>query len=150
MIRFLIKCVFWLSLAFIVMPRFFPVHDEETLAQETAKQTGQTPQTMDQWLAHGKTAIEIGKLCIDNPAFCEKGTSLATSAGSGLLKSSGAVLDYLSQRFGEKKTEPSPESLATPASSKPDAAHGIPLPTPREEALRQFDTRTTGSTAHQP
>src|SRR5690606_17153125 len=144
MIRFLLKSVFWLSLAFIVMPHFFPA-DEQSKPQEkpVTADTRREPDSIDQLLANGKTAVELGKLCIDNPSFCQNGTSLVSSAGSGLLEGSRAALEYLSDRFG---TKPQPPAKAEPAAS-PDVqgATGIPIPTPREEALRALYRRSTGA-----
>ncbi len=160
MIRFLIKSVFWLSLAFIVMPRFFPAEQENKVAEKPAAVTEpqSAPGAVDQLLANGKTAIEIGKLCMDNPSFCENGTSLISSAGSGLLKGSGQMLDYLSQRFGNKKdapAEPQPvtEKPETTVSEILSGQHdpqignvgNIPIPTSRAAALRALDRRTTGA-----
>lgn len=160
MIRFLIKSVFWLSLAFIVMPRFFPAEQENKVAEKPAAVTKpqSAPGAVDQLLANGKTAIEIGKLCMDNPSFCENGTSLISSAGSGLLKGSGQMLDYLSQRFGNKKDAPAEPQ---PGTEKPEMTvseilsgqqdpqignvSNIPIPTSRAAALRALDRRTTGA-----
>jgi hypothetical protein len=115
---------------------------------------------VDQLLANGKTAIEIGKLCVDNPSFCENGTSLISSAGSGLLKGSGQMLDYLSQRFGNKKETPAEAQPATVAEKpemtvseilsgentpQPAGLSNIPIPTSRAAALRALDRRTTGA-----
>ena len=138
MIRFLLKSVFWLSLAFIVMPRFFPA-DEQSKPQEkpAIAETKREPDSIDQLLANGKTAVELGKLCIENPSFCQNGTSLVSSAGSGLLEGSRAALEYLSDRFG---TKPQPAATAPV-----QAAIGIPIPTSRDEALRALDRRPTGS-----
>ncbi|MBA8841581.1 hypothetical protein [Ochrobactrum sp. RH2CCR150] len=170
MIRFLIKSAFWLSLAFIVMPRFFPAEQENKSAEKpvAVTQTRGEAQgvangersTVDQLLANGKTAIEIGKLCVDNPSFCENGTSLISSAGSGLLKGSGQMLDYLSQRFGNKKEAPvdaqpvavaeKPEMtvseiLSGQPASQTSGLSTIPIPTSRAAALRALDRRTTGA-----
>jgi hypothetical protein len=156
MIRFLIKSVFWLSLAFIVMPRFFPAEQENKSAEKpvAVSQTRGEPQgtangersTVDQLLA--------------NPSFCENGTSLISSAGSGLLKGSGQMLDYLSQRFGNKKETPAEAQPATVAEKpemtvseilsgentpQPAGLSNIPIPTSRAAALRALDRRTTGA-----
>lgn len=144
MIRFLLKSVFWLSLAFIVMPRFFAA-DEQNKPQEkpAIAETKREPDSIDQLLANGKTAVELGKLCIDNPSFCQNGTSLVSSAGSGLLEGSRAALEYLSDRFGTKPPSP---AKAEPAAAEPvQAATGIPIPTSREEALRALDRHSTGA-----
>ncbi|URQ74191.1 MAG: hypothetical protein NBV76_06415 [Candidatus Ochrobactrum gambitense] len=170
MIRFLIKSAFWLSLAFIVMPRFFPAEQENKSAEKPAAVTetrgeaqgvaNSERSTVDQLLANGKTAIEIGKLCVDNPSFCENGTSLISSAGSGLLKGSGQMLDYLSQRFGNKKEAPAEaqpvavaekpemtvsEILSGENAPQPAGLSTIPIPTSRAAALRALDRRTTGA-----
>ncbi|MCX2695976.1 MULTISPECIES: hypothetical protein [Ochrobactrum] len=139
MIRFLIKSVFWLSLAFIVMPHFFPADKENTSSKNAASVEAMAkPDSINQLLANGKTALEVGKLCANNPALCENGTSLLSSAASGILHRSGSILEYLSDRIGTKHeipaatvtkqeplTEPSKTSLQT-----------IPVPTPRASALR--------------
>ncbi|MCG7675745.1 hypothetical protein CJU93_05975 [Brucella melitensis] len=148
MIRFLLKSAFWLSLAFIAVPHFFPA-DQENKAQENKphekpahEQAKQEPSSIEQILANGKTAVEIGKLCMDNPSFCKSGTSLVSSAGSGFLEGSRVMLEYLSARGAKKET---------PVQERPAAAETIsvksqiPVPTPREEALRALDHRVTGS-----
>ncbi|GAA5540284.1 hypothetical protein D8666_00150 [Ochrobactrum soli] len=162
MIRFLIKSAIWLSLAFIVMPRFFPAEQENKSAEKPAAiaETRGEPSTVDQLLANGKTAIEIGKLCMNNPSFCENGTSMISSAGSGLLKGSGQMLDYLSQRFGNKSETPAdpqpvavaekPETtvseiLSEQAAPQTSGLINIPIPTSRAAALRALDRRTTGA-----
>jgi len=144
MIRFLLKSVFWLSLAFIVMPRFFPA-DEQSKPQEkpAIAETKREPDSIDQLLANGKTAVELGKLCIENPSFCQNGTSLVSSAGSGLLEGSRAALEYLSDRFGTKPQPPASAELV--ATAPMQTAIGIPIPTSRDEALRALDRRPTGS-----
>jgi len=137
MIRFLIKSAFWLTLAFLVMPRIFPA-DKQNTPQEKPAMTGtrREPDSIDQLLANGKTAVELGKLC-------QNGTSLVSSAGSGLLEGSRVALEYLSDRFG---TKPQPPAKAEPAASPAvQGATGIPIPTPREEALRALDRRSTGA-----
>ena len=144
MIRFLLKSAFWLTLAFLVMPRIFSA-DEQNKPQEkpAIAETKQEPDSIGQLLANGKTAVELGKLCIDNPSFCQNGTSLISSVGSGLLEGSRVALEYLSDRFG---TKPQPPAKAEPAASEPaQAATGIPIPTSREEALRALDRRATGA-----
>jgi len=160
MISFLIKSAIWLSLAFIVMPRFFPAEKENKSAEKPAAvaETRGEPSTVDQLLANGKTAIEIGKLCMNNPTFCENGTSMISSAGSGLLKGSGQMLDYLSQRFGNKSEAPAdpqpatekPETtvseiLSEQAAPQTSGLNNIPIPTSRAAALRALDRRTTGA-----
>lgn len=144
MIRFLIKSAFWLTLAFLVMPRIFPADEQNTTQEKPAMTgTGREPVSIDQLLANGKTAVELGKLCIDNPSFCQSGTSLVSSTGSGFLEGSRVALEYLSDRFGAK---PQPPAKAEPAASPAvQAATGIPIPTPREEALRALDRRSTGA-----
>ncbi|WP_343313888.1 hypothetical protein AAIB41_01665 [Brucella sp. BE17] len=135
MIRFLLKSVFWLSLAFIAIPHFFPTKE--------GTRAGQNPlalkddHTVDHILTNSRTAVEIGKLCIDNPAFCQQGASLATSAGSSVLKGSGQLLDYLSERFGNKNNI---SEHPGPAAEIPAPAQGnIPVPKARVEALRTRD-----------
>ncbi|MEN3396095.1 hypothetical protein ABC425_04830 [Brucella melitensis] len=149
MIRFLLKSAFWLSLAFIAEPHFFPA-DQENKAQENKphekpahEQAKQEPSSIEQILANGKTAVEIGKLCMDNPSFCKSGTSLVSSAGSGFLEGSRVMLEYLSARFGAKKETPVQERPA--AAETISVKSQIPVPTPREEALRALDHRVTGS-----
>ena len=143
MIRFLLKSAFWLSLAFIVMPHFFPADEQsEPLDKPALVETRREPDSIDQLLANGKTAVELGKLCIDNPSFCQNGTSLISSAGSGLLEGSRTALEYLSDRFSAK---PQPPAQAKPITAAQQTTTSIPIPTSREEALRTLDRRLTGS-----
>ena len=142
MIRFLLKSAFWLSLAFIVMPHFFPADEQsKPLDKPALVETRREPDSIDQLLANGKTAVELGKLCINNPSFCQNGTSLVSSAGSGLLEGSRTALEYLSDRFG---TRPQPPAKVEPVAA-PQTTTGIPIPTSRKEALRTLDRRLTGS-----
>jgi hypothetical protein len=138
MIRFLIKSAIWLSLAFMVMPHFFPADQENTSTKNSAPvQTKAEPDSIDQLLNNGKTALELGKLCVNNPALCENGASVLSSAASGVLERSGGVLEYLSDRFGTK-----PQTAEQPTKS---LLHAIPIPTPRAEALRALDHSSTGA-----
>ncbi len=144
MIRFLIKSAFWLSLAFIVMPHFFPADKEDTAPKTSVSiEAKAKPDSVDQLLANGKTALEIGKLCLNNPAFCENGTSLLSSAASGIMQRSGSLLAYLSERFGTK------QELPAPVVAKPELPQNslqtIPIPTPRASALRALDHAPTGA-----
>ncbi|MCU6304187.1 hypothetical protein, partial [Enterobacter cloacae] len=98
--------------------------------------------------------------CVNNPDFCENGTSLISSAGSGLLKGSGQMLDYLSQRFGNKSEAPAApqpvavaekpemtvsEILSEQAAPQTSGLNNIPIPTSRAAALRTLDRRTPGA-----
>jgi len=139
MIRFLIKSVFWLSLAFIVMPHFFPADKENTAPKTVASVEAKAePDSIEQLLANGKTALEIGKLCVNNPALCENGTSMLSSATSGMMQRSGSILEYLSNRFGTKHETPAPAvaKQELPAEPSKNSSHIIPIPTPRASALR--------------
>lgn len=141
MIRFLIKSVFWLSLAFIVMPQVFPTGKENASSENAAPVDGMVkPDSIDQLLANGKTALELGKLCANNPAFCENGTSLLSGTASGMLQRSGSILEYLSDRFGTKPETPSSiivkeEPTVEPSRKFPQT---VPIPTPRASALRRL------------
>ena len=140
MIRFLIKSAIWLTLAFMVMPHFFPA-DEKTTPQKASAQAKGEPDSVDQLLANGKTALEIGKLCVNNPSFCENGTSFLSSAASGMLERSGGILEYLSDRFGTKQQSSDPvvpivAKQELPAEPTSSSSHIVPIPTPRSVALR--------------
>lgn len=142
MIRFLIKSAIWLSLAFMVMPHFFPADEGKTPEKNAASvQTKGEPGSVDQLLANGKTALEIGKLCVNNPSFCETGTSFLSSAASGIVERSGGMLEYLSDRFGTKQPPTDPvipvvTKNELPAGPTQSSSHIVPIPTPRSEALR--------------
>ncbi|MDR6431498.1 hypothetical protein [Brucella pseudogrignonensis] len=146
MIRFLIKSAIWLSLAFMIMPHFFPADEENTTTQKPVGATSQNePGQIDQLLSNGKTALELGKLCVNNPSLCENGASFLSSATSGAVERTGGVLEYLSDRFGTKPpngTPASPEPMAQPTQH---TISKIPIPTPRAEALRALDRSTTGA-----
>ncbi|MFS2326210.1 hypothetical protein U2P60_12485 [Brucella sp. H1_1004] len=152
MIRFLIKSAIWLSLAFLIMPHFFPADDENTPAQKPVSATSKTePDQIDQLLSNGKTALELGKLCVNNPSLCENGASFLSNAASGAMERTGGVLEYLSDRFGTKppnETPAAPEPMAPQQVSVQPAQHAIskiPIPTPRAEVLRALDRSTTGA-----
>ncbi len=146
MIRFLLKSAFWLSLAFIMVPRLFPADLENNAPEKPAAiQTKQGPDSIDRIFANGKTAVEIGKLCMDNPSFCKNGTSLVSTAGNGLLEGSRPILEYLSDRFGTRKKT---STQIHPVASEINLVQShIPVPTSREEALRALDHRATGAIA---
>ncbi|MBC2884722.1 DUF5330 domain-containing protein [Ochrobactrum sp. CM-21-5] len=145
MIRFLLKSAFWLSLAFIVMPHFFSAEQEDKAPKQPAAAHAIDEQnSVDALLANGKTALEIGKLCMDNPSFCESGTSLIAKTGSEVLEGSRVMLDYLSNRFGSGTNTPAVQ--ARPSATTAVAQKGaIPIPTSREDALRAIDKATTGA-----
>lgn len=141
MIRFLIKSVFWLGLAFIVMPRLLPTDAAKTPAPvQSSAPAKAEPDAVDKLLANGRTAVEIGKLCVDNPEFCKQGTSFISGAASELLQGSGTMLDYLSARFGGKQ-----QVAEEPAAKEEPAQSAIPVPTSRESALRALDHAATGA-----
>ncbi|MFD1197659.1 hypothetical protein ACFQ3K_04865 [Brucella gallinifaecis] len=152
MIRFLIKSAIWLSLAFMIMPQFFPADGENTSSD---KEPGSTINTKtdaaDQILANGKTALEIGKLCINNPALCETGASFLSGAANSAMEQSGGILEYLSERFGAKPSsapqEGTESALKQQAENQPaqNSVSKIPIPTPRAEALRAVDRSVTGA-----
>ncbi|MCL7999351.1 hypothetical protein M8994_13965 [Brucella sp. 21LCYQ03] len=152
MIRFLIKSAIWLSLAFMIMPHFFPADEENTTAQKPAIAASKTePDPIDQLLSNGKTALELGKLCVNNPSFCENGASFLSSAASGAMERTGGVLEYLNDRFGTKPPTATP-TLPEPAVPQQVSAQPtqhtipkIPIPTSRAEALRELDRSTTGA-----
>lgn len=152
MIRFLIKSAIWLSLAFMIMPHFFPADEENTPApKQVEKPSNAKPDQIDQLLSNGKTALELGKLCVNNPSLCESGASFLSTAASGAMDRTGGVLEYLSDRFGAKNP------MTIPASPEPTipqqvsiqqnqtAISKIPIPTPRAEGLRALDRSTTGA-----
>lgn len=122
----------------MVMPHLFPADQEETPQKNAASiQVKGEPGSVDQLLANGKTALEIGKLCVNNPSFCENGTSLLSSAASGMLERSGGILEYLSDRFGTKQQPSDPvPTIVAKQEPTPSSSHIVPIPTPRSEALR--------------
>ena len=152
MIRFLIKSAIWLSLAFMIMPHFFPADEENTPAQKQIDAASNTkPDQIEQLLSNGKTALELSKICVNNPSLCEHGVSFLSSAASGAMERTGGVLEYLSDRFG---TKPPTATLASPEPTIPQqvsiqqnqtAISKIPIPTPRAEGLRALDRSTTGA-----
>lgn len=165
MIRFFIKSAFWLSLAFIVMPRIFgPLADNATTPSAPSasnrsvaannKVTNQDNQ-LASLVSAGKSVAEIGSFCIKNAELCETGRSALATVGTEALKGSGTVLDYLSQKFGEAgpaasvantvKSNHSPVTAAIAAVGQTMQASAIPIPTWRAEALQQID-RTMTST----
>lgn len=152
MIRFLIKSAIWLSLAFMIMPHFFPADEENTPAQKQISPASDAkPDPVDQLLSNGKTALELGKLCVNNPTLCENGASFLSSAASGVMERSGSVLEYLSDRFGSRPQNTAPAITDTavkqPAPLQPaqHSAFKIPIPTPRAQALRALDRSETGA-----
>ncbi|PWL19045.1 hypothetical protein DKP76_00220 [Falsochrobactrum shanghaiense] len=134
MIRFALKSAFWLVLAFTIMPHFLPAESKnETHQKVAAPVPAKTePDEIEQLLAHGKSAMEIGKFCLDNPSLCEQGQSYLASSAQQLLTNSGAILDYLSAQFGTRQSPAAPPA-ATPAKVQQKF---IPVPTPRESALQ--------------
>lgn len=148
MIRFLIKSAIWLSLAFLVMPHFFRADETNTGVDKNTTIAAKTePDSVDHLLSNGKTALEIGKLCVNNPSLCENGASFLSSAASGVLERSGGVLEYLSDRFGTKPQTAAPIVAKQEAPVQPaqPTLVRIPIPTPRAEALRALDRSTTGA-----
>lgn len=147
MIRFLIKSAIWLSLAFMIMPHFFPADEENTPVQEQPSTASSTkPDSVNQLLASGKTALELGKLCVNNPSFCESGASFLSGAASGAMEHTGGVLEYLSERFGTQPSIKAPaDEQQVAAQPEINSVSKIPIPIPRSEALRALDRSTTGA-----
>ena len=146
MIRFLIKSAIWLSLAFMIMPHFFPADEENTPIQKPVNAASQTePDQINQLLSNGKTALELGKLCVNNPSLCENGASFLSSAASGAMERTGGVLEYLSDRFGTKPPTATPTVPEPATQPTQHTILKIPIPTPRAEALRALDQSTTGA-----
>lgn len=125
------------------MPHIFPAEQNNKAAQtQVSSQDGELAKeanTVDQLLASGKTAIEIGKLCMDNPSFCEKGTSMVSSAGGQLLQNSGRMLDYLSSRFGAQQPAAMTQTSPSASSNAISQRDTIPVPTSRADALRALE-----------
>ncbi len=52
----------------------FPTDQENGPSEKAAPtEAARKPDSIDQLLANGKTAVEIGKLCLDNPSFARAG-----------------------------------------------------------------------------
>lgn len=165
MIRFFIKSAFWLSLAFIVMPRIIGPQADIATAPSSPSQSNRSvasnnaASNQDNQLASlvsaGKSVAEIGSFCIKNAELCETGRSALATVGTEALKGSGTVLDYLSQKFGEAspaatvvttvKSDHLTTTTAIPVVGQTVQASAIPIPTWRAEALQRID-RTTTST----
>ncbi|WP_273725551.1 hypothetical protein [Brucella gallinifaecis] len=152
MIRFLIKSAIWLSLAFMIMPHFFPADEENAHAPKQLDSTSNAnPNSVDEMFSNGKTALELGKFCVNNPSLCENGASFLSSTASRAMERSGNVLDYLSDRFGKKPPNAAPataqSTVKQEAASQPNHSFisKIPIPTPRAEGLRARDGLVTGA-----
>lgn len=128
MIRFLVKSAIWLSLAFLIMPHFMPVETENASSKsDIANSFPSTSDEIEKLIAGGKTAMELGKYCMENPAICESGQSALKTTAGKLLENSGALLDYFSDQFGPAETAPPPSIAQQP--------QFIPVPTPRESVV---------------
>lgn len=130
MIRFVIKSIFWLALAFIVMPRLLSSENESVQnSQPESFISAADRQSVDAILQGGKSAVEIGKFCIDNPKLCENGATILSS-------SSGGIMDYFSKSFlrNSEAIETAPIKPITPV-------YTIPLPISREQALKDMTIR---------
>lgn len=79
----------------------------------------------------GKTAMELGKFCMENPAICESGQSTLKTTAGRLLENSGALLGYLSDHFGHSGKAP----IASIPENPPESPKFIPVPTPRESVI---------------
>lgn len=128
MIRFLVKSAIWLSLAFLIMPHFMPNEAENASSKsDITNSVPSTPDEIEKLIAGGKTAMEVGRFCLENPEICESGQSALKITGGRLLENSGALLGYLSDHFGN--------SGKAPAASVPERPQFIPIPTPRESVI---------------
>lgn len=160
MIRFLLKSVIWLSLAFLIMPRILGPQADTPTKKPAAVTTPGTPRAsvesnapanisanaqsgqISAALAAGQAAAELGSFCLKNPDLCEAGRSALSSIGSEALKGSGSVLEYLSDRFGDKISAiPVSQSnnIVTGAianTSKLLPKQSIPVPTWRDDMLK--------------
>lgn len=131
MIRFILKSVFWLSLAFIVMPKILNHNTDNNAQRENARISLPPKDKIDDIITASQTAAEVGGFCYNNPALCIEGKNILSAAGSGLLDSSGKLLDFLSDQFRGEKAQETPARMdATHHSSQP-ATNSAPLPRQR-------------------
>lgn len=121
MIRFIIKSVFWLSLAFIFMPQIINSDVDETQRLDAA--TALPPEEkINRIIDAGQTAAEIGGFCYNNQQLCMTGKNILSATGSGLLDGSTRLIEFLNDQFA---------SDATPNKTQSDTIapnHEVPLP----------------------
>ncbi|MFK4824108.1 DUF5330 domain-containing protein [Paenochrobactrum sp. BZR 588] len=127
MIRFIIKSVFWLSLAFIVMPKIINTDTDQTQRQDAAIVLP-PKEKIDGLIAAGQTAAEVGGFCYSNPQLCIDGKNMLSAAGSGLLNGSSKLLDFLSDQFGSETTQDKTPHTDTEHSAPTAPDHQVPLP----------------------
>lgn len=135
MIRFILKSVFWLSLAFIVMPKI--INQDSSSTQRADAELALPPkEKIDDIVKAGQTAAEIGGFCYNNPGLCAQGKNMLSTAGSGLLSGSGQLLDFLSGQFETEMsgTISTPEkSIEAAPDTEPSPANSVPLPRQRPQ-----------------
>lgn len=130
MIRFILKSVFWLSLAFIVMPKIISP-DTDQAQRDNAKITLPSQDKIDEIIIASQTAAEVGGFCYNNPVLCIEGKNILSAAGSGLLEGSGKLLDFLSDQFGGEQAKEAPSHMDADTSSSQNTSNQVPLPNHR-------------------
>lgn len=105
MFRFLIKSVFWIGLAFLVMPQL--MGDEQHGFFNKTTPTSQTePENgfkLPDFRQAGKSVAELEQLCKNFSQYCEDDNSIFSNILNTTLASAGQLLDFLSNQFTEEE-----------------------------------------------
>src|SRR5690606_20467730 len=117
--------------AFFIMPRLLPVESEKTL-ESTAPSLSVSVERdeIDQLISGGKTAVEIGKFCLQNSSICKSGQSALMDSGWQWLPKPNDVMGFLTSYVAP------PEAAMHVEAEQPP--QNIPVPTSRESILRQL------------
>ncbi|MGU3574742.1 DUF5330 domain-containing protein [Brucellaceae bacterium C25G] len=132
MIRFIIKSVFWLSLAFIVMPKILS-NDADQARHSSAAIKLPPQEKIDDIIAAGQTAAEVGGFCFKNPDLCSQGQQILSATGSGILDGSGKVLEFLSNQFGTGEVKEISTQTENSKFKNQSANQTVPLPHSRPQ-----------------
>lgn len=136
MIRFIIKSVFWLSLAFIIMPKIINSDADQTQRQDAAIPLP-SQEKIDDVISAGQTAAQVGSFCYNNPDLCMQGKNIISATGSSLLNGSGKLLDFLSNQLSTENTTEAPVQTNTNQSSveisDQPSSGAVPLPRHRPQ-----------------
>lgn len=105
MFRFLIKSVFWISLAFLVMPhlmgddenKFFSTSSSDKLIENSSSQLVKLHEAQ-------KSMSELEQLCKNFSQYCDEDKTFFSAVLSTTLNGAGQFLDFLSTQFSQEET----------------------------------------------
>lgn len=102
MFRFLIKSVFWIGLAFLVMPQIMGDDGARSFFTNNASPSTTPPQSsalLPEIKKAEKTVTEIEQICQNFTGYCDEDNSLLSNLLNNVLSQTGHFLSFLSEKL---------------------------------------------------